>query len=298
MKNSIRRIFPFTLAVSLILIAKGFAQGESPLPKGPVSKVYLAETKGVTQIQNGEKIFPARQSTAFDAPGTIIETKPNSHSALVFSNGTGLLVEQNTRVEISRFAQEPFLTNRTTKLTTGDEPSVSQSVIQVNFGSIALCTNRLISGSSMHYHTPQAAINLRGGRVVIAIAKDETIVDLLEGDLTIRAGDRDAGGQILQPGERAVIRSGSTGQDPQITILPTPATAMAANDRRVGIACNSRKSVTFEMIAAKAAADPTQSDDEAAGEAAGADQQIVAQPTVPANPPSNIVISPDRLPGT
>lgn len=85
---------------------------------------------------------------------------------------------------------------------------------------------------------------------------------------------------------------------------------MAIADRRVEMACNARRSVTFDIIQRKAAeglrggdesgvaGSGTGADNEAAGADAGAGQQIVAQPTVPANPPNNIVISPDRLPGT
>jgi hypothetical protein len=84
------------------------------------------------------------------------------------------------------------------------------------------------------------------------------------------------------------------------------------DDRRVEMACNARKSVTFEIIERKAqegldaaGAETAVADSAAAGatsdEAAGAQadtQEIVAQPTVPSSPSNNIVISPDRLPGT
>jgi hypothetical protein len=79
------------------------------------------------------------------------------------------------------------------------------------------------------------------------------------------------------------------------------------------VACNAKKTVTFEVIEKKAeegldapgdapapvdAGTPAAPGDGSAGEGAGPDQEIVAKPTVPSTPPTNIVISPDRLPGT
>lgn len=294
----------FLLSV-LVAVPMALAQRQAPLSKGPMSKLYLAETKGPTEIMNGEKIYVARQATAFDAPGTVIVTKAEAHNALVYSNGTGLFVDQTTRVEISRFMQEPFKPDYTQQLATRYEPSVSQSNVNVPYGAVGICTSQLISGSSMLYTTPHATVNIRGGKVVIESTPEGTIVDLLEGDLTVRSGLKDVGGQILRPGERAFIPPATSDQPVVITVQPIPREAMPINDRRVEMACNARKSVTFEIIARRAEEGLDRPGDETAGaggdEAAGAqgdNQEIVANPTVPGNPPNQIVISPDRLPGT
>ncbi|MDQ5981228.1 MAG: hypothetical protein QG602_4206 [Verrucomicrobiota bacterium] len=282
------------------------AQRQGPASKGPMSKLYLAETKGPTEIMNGDKIYRARQATAFDAPGTVIVTKEEAHNALVYSNGTGLFVDQTTRVEISRFQQEPFKPDYLQQFASRYEPSVSQSNVNLPYGAIGICTSQLISGSSMLYSTPHATVNIRGGKVVIESTPEGTIVDLLEGDLTVRSGDKDVGGQILRPGERAFIPTATDGQPVVITVQPIPREAMPVDDRRVEMACNARQSVTFDIIARRAEQGLDRPDDEPAGgdsgdEAAGAqadNQEIVANPTVPGNPPNQIVVSPDRLPGT
>ncbi len=300
-------------------VPNSFAQRQLGKKKGPTSKIYMAEAKGDTQIQNGDKIYTARQATAFDAPGTVIETKANSHNSLVFSNGTGLFVDESTRVEINRFVQEPFRPERNTQLDQPYEPSVSQSDVYVSHGVVGICTSQLISGSSMLYSTPHAEMNIRGGRVAIESNPTETIIDLLEGDVTVRHNDRDIGGQILRPGERATIRpAAAAGLKPVITIGPIPREAVQAAEKRTATACNAKKSVTFEIIEKKAelgldqppgaavaggdAAAPAPTEGAGAEVAgAGADeaaQEIVAKPTVPKTPPTNIVISPDRLPGT
>ncbi len=312
--NPIRLIIVSVLALA-VAAPSSFAQRNLGKKKGPTSKVYMAEAQGESEIQNGDKIYTARQATAFDAPGTVIETKANSHNTLVFSNGTGLFVDQSTHVEINRFVQEPFRPERNTQLNTNYEPSVSQSEVYLSRGAVGVCTNQMISGSSMLYSTPQGSVNIRGGRVSIESNPAETIIDLLEGDLTVRHNDRDVGGQILRPGERATIRpAAAPGLKPMVSIGPIPPEAMLAAEERTTTACNAKKSVTFEVIEKKAevgldqpadavgtpASDtPPAAEPEAAGADAGdGDQEIVAKPTVPQNPPTNIVVSPDRLPGT
>jgi len=313
--NHLRLIFTSALALA-VAVPCTFAQRQLGKKKGPTSKVYMAEAKGDTEIQNGDKIYTARQATAFDAPGTIIETKANSHNTLVFSNGTGLFVDESTHVEINRFVQEPFRPDRNSQLDTPYEPSISQSEVYVSHGAVGICTSQLISGSSMLYSTPLGTINIRGGRVSIESNPTETFIDLLEGDVTVRHTDGDIGGQILRPGERATIRAAaSAGMKPLVTIGPIPRETLQVAEERTATACNAKKSVTFEIIEKRAESgldqapgeqgtpaagtpSPGESEPAGAGTDAGGTQEIVPKPTVPQTPPTNIVVSPDRLPGT
>jgi len=312
MKSSFSRTILLSLSALLIAAPGAFAQRQLGKKKGPTSKIYLAEAIGDSEIQTGEKIYAARQATAFDAPGTVIETKADSHNAFVYSNGTGLFVDESTRVEISRFVQEPFKPDRNSPADAPFEPSISQSDVHVAHGAVGVCTSQLVSGSSMSYTTPQATVNIRGGKVSIETNANETIIDLLDGDITVRGGSKDIGGQILRPGERAVVRATAAGLPPSVTISRISPEAMRVADERVTVACNAKKTVTFEVIERKAeegldsppagvaGAAGTPAGPPADDEAAGAEdtQVIVAKPTVPSTPPINIVISPDRLPGT
>jgi hypothetical protein len=283
MKSKFIPLLLLGVAALTVLAPGALAQRQLGKKKGPNSKLYLAETKGDTTITTDDKVYTASQATAFDAPGTVIETKADAHNAFVYSNGTGMYVDQNTRVEINRFVQEPFQPSRDLNADNPYEPSVSQSNVHVAHGEVAICTNQLISGSTMTYTTPESAVNIRNGKVSIETKDDATIVDLLEGDVTVRSGGKDVGGQVLRPGERAVIRPGAAGQQPTITIGPIPPDALPALDEHVSIACNAKKTVSFEVI------------DRAT---AGGDQEIVPKPTVPDALPSNITVSVDRLPGT
>jgi len=304
MNTQLTRLLLFVLAAVIAAAPSAYAQRQLGKKKGPTSKIYLAEAVGDSQIQTGEKIYTARQATAFDAPGTVIETKEGAHNAFVYSNGTGMFVDQNTRVEIDRFVQEPFQPNRNTTADAPFEPSISQSDVHVAHGAVGVCTSQLVSGSSMSYSTPQASVNIRGGKVAIETNADETIIDLLEGDITVRGGTRDIGGQVLRSGERAVVRTAPAGLPPTVTISRIPPEALKLADERVSVACNAKKTVTFEVIEKKAEEGldaPAEGTDNPANPVPGSDttgdQEIVAKPTVPATPPTNIVISPDRLPG-
>jgi hypothetical protein len=293
MKTSLPRFLLSLAVTSLLFQPVAFGQRQLGTKKGPASKIYVVDVTGESQIESGNKIYTTQQSTAYDAPGTVIETKANSHDSLVYSNGTGMYVDQNTRVEIDTFAQEPFHADYGTDLGALVEPSVSRSKVHVSRGAVGVCTSQLISGSSMRYTTPLAEINIRGGRISIEANGEESHVDLLEGDVTVRSGGKDVGGQILRPGERATIRpAANAGDAPSITIGPIPEDQLAAANERVAQACQSRTAVTFELLAGGAAGD------ESAGADAEPQQQIVAKPTLPPDPTVPVVVSPDRLPGT
>lgn len=299
--NTLPKLLAVTAVLSVLLAPEALAQRQLGKKKGPTSKMYLAETKGEGQIVTEGRAFEPRQATAFDAPGTIIETKDDAHQAFVYSNGTGLYVDANTRVEIDRFVQEPFRPDRNT---TELEPSISQSDIFVARGQIGICTGQLVSGTTMNYSTPHASVNIRGGRLAIQTSPQSSTVYLLDGDATVRAGNRDLGGQLLHSGEQAVIRPGPPGQPPTITIGPIDRQIIGSLDEKVAVACNARKSVTFEMIERKAELGAGGPGDQAGGVAEtgagpeGAETgagEIVARPTVPAAPPTNITVSPDRI---
>ena len=317
MKTNSTRLLILGVAALVALCPDAFGQRQLGKKKGPTSKLYIAETKGDTQIQTNDKVYTGRQATAFDAPGTVIETKADSSNAIVYSNGTGMFIDQNTRVEIDRFVQEPFKPQRNGSADAPVEPSVSQSDVFVARGAVGVCTSQLVSGSTMNYGTPQASVNIRGGKVSIATDANETTIDLLEGDVTVRHGQKDVGGQILRSGERAVIRPGPIGQPPTVTITQIPPEALKVADERVTSACNAKKTVTFEVIEKKAeegldkapsttttaSTTPAAPADPAGAPAAGTtsdpdpSQEIVVKPTVPATLPTNVVISADRLPG-
>ena len=65
-----------TQFAALLALSAGvaFAQTTSKR-KSPTSKFYVAEVKGFSQVNTGEKIEDLTEKSVFDAEGTVIETK-------------------------------------------------------------------------------------------------------------------------------------------------------------------------------------------------------------------------------
>jgi hypothetical protein len=292
--------------------------------KNPVGKMYVAILGGAAELAGDDQITDLQKKTAHSVNGAVLETKRSGtketgneekadYSAMVFSNGTGMYVDPDTRLNVRKFEQEPFKPNRTDM---DVEPSVSHTQTVLDRGTIGLCTPKMSAGSTMIYQTPLGAVNVRGRRVVIESNEEYTRVAMIEGESTVRSGDGNAldlGGQVLRAGQQAFIRRGTAGQPPVIQIETIPPSAMAALDDKVAMACIAKKSVYFEAVdrsvgsggdgatdslVAGAAADK-QGDDNTnnSGVSAFDDtpaQRIVAVEVVPVKLPVEFTVSPAR----
>ena len=241
---------PAVLLVAVALVSSSlFAQGRK---KNPTSKVFISDVAGEAQIDTGDNIQDLNKRSVYTAQGTIIETKKSDRdedknkifSTMVYSNGTGAYFDQDTKVEVKRFVQEPFTPNRTDM---DVEPSISQTQAYVSRGTVGLCTSKLVAGSNMTYNTPHGAINIRGKKIVIQATDGETKVSMLEGDSTIRGGTMDLGGHQLHAGEQAIIRPGAPGQPNNVIVQQIPPSEVTQLDDKVAQACMAKKTVYFEV---------------------------------------------------
>ena len=256
-------------AIIFILSAQSAgAQDQADNRNKAAGKLYIAEAAQITR--DGETRV-ARQGETVSGEGTTITTNAKDRTIVVFSNYTVMVIEPGSLVKIRKFVQEIFQGVRIRDL----EPSISHSDVFLAYGGIELCVSSLLTGSTMIYATPHAQVDIRRGRVAIRVVNNSTIVDLLDGDASVRCGDWDANGQVLRSGERAVIKSA----DRQILITTVAANEIAELAGRSLLACQIRQTVAF-----------------ASDEAAGGDNAIAAKPVVPVALPTNITISPDRLP--
>lgn len=220
--------------------------------KNPASKVYISDLSGEAQIDTGDAIQDISKRSVYTAQGTVIETKkPENendqskyYSTMVYSNGTGAFFDADTRVEVKRFVQEPFMPNRADVEV---EPSISQTQAFIARGAVGLCTSKLVAGSSMTYQTSHGSINIRGRKLVIETTKEVTKVSMLEGDSTVKAGAMDMGGHTIHAGEQAIIRQGKDGQPNSIQISRIPDNEATNLDEKVSMACMAKKTVYFEV---------------------------------------------------
>ncbi|MDA7916715.1 hypothetical protein N9B49_00680 [bacterium] len=233
----IRRAFHLAIVGFALLTTAAFAQ-----KKNPTSKLYIADLEGQSEIDTGERIDDIRKKSVHNAQGTVIETKADSNNAMVFSNGTGVFLDSDTRMEIRRFSQEPFTPNRTDLET---EPSISQTYNYVPRGRVGICAPRMVAGSSMVYATPHISANIRGKKVVVEAMDFETKISAVEGEVTLKGDSAGGAGRTLKGGEQALI-SQNPGQPPTIIIQPIPDVERSDIEDKVTLACNARRTVYFD----------------------------------------------------
>jgi hypothetical protein len=312
--------FP-TRSIMLGLVALLCPSLHAAAAKNPVGKMYVAILGGMAELAGDEQITDLKKKTAHPVNGSTLETKKSApkenaagddkadYSAMVFSNGTGMYVDPDTRLNVKKFEQEPFKPNRTDM---DVEPSVSHTQTMLERGVVGLCTPKMSVGSTMSYQTPLGAVNIRGRRVVIESTDEYTRVAMIEGESTVRSGDGsalDLGGQVLKAGQQAFIRRGQPGVPPVVQIEDIPQSAMAALDDKVAMACIAKKSVYFEAVdrtvgdgTAGAADTLVAGAGDATTDASGVsafdgppEQVIIAVEVVPVKLPVEFTVSPARV---
>ncbi|ATC62618.1 hypothetical protein CMV30_00765 [Nibricoccus aquaticus] len=273
---ALRTLLAFPLLVGVL--AFPFVATAAVKNKNPASKIYVADITGESHIDTGERIESLTKKSVYVAEGTSIETKPGSSQTLVFSNGTAIYVGPDSRFEVKKFLQEPFLPNRSDL---DAEPSISQTIVKITRGSVGVCTSKLVAGSSMTYQTPHATVNIRGRKVMIEVSDTETRVSLIEGDVTVFVPDVGGTSQTLRPGQQAIIRKTATDQTATLAVQPIMDEQQAKLDENVSLACISRRTVFFEV----------------AQRGEGEDAEIRPVEVVPANPDPGFTVSPARIGG-
>jgi len=239
---SSRSYFGCLVVLALALVTSpGWTQ---PRKTNPTSKLYVVDLNGQAQINTGDKIDDLAKKSVYNAQGTVIETKPKSNNAMVFSDGTGSYFAEDTRVEIKTFTQEPFTPNRNDMEV---EPSISQTRAFVARGAVGLCTSKKVAGSSMVYETSHGSVNIRGKKVVVEANDEETKISMIEGESTVKGGEFDLGGQTLKEGEQAIIRRGPPGKPSTVSIIKIPDNERQALEDKVTLACAAKQTVYFEV---------------------------------------------------
>lgn len=298
-----------TLGISIpILIPAHSRAADGP---GPSGKIFVANLDGSGEIRQEGRIATLERRKAYEVNGAVIQTFAaegadrdfDGFSTMVFSNGTGIYLKPDTRLEVGSFTQDPFAPGRSDM---DAEPSISRTEVMLARGAIALCTSQLATGSTMVYNTSFGSVNLRGRQVVIETGEDYTRVAMLSGDGTVRVGNGnilDPAGQILEQGQQAVIRAAGPGQSPTIQVEAIPRADREALEGMVMLACEAKRTVYFDVATVDdslaAGADNTSDPAAGAGVSAFSDtstpnQEIVANEVVPVNLPVQFTVSPAR----
>jgi len=285
-----------------MLCVAAVARADAP-KKSPTSKLYVADAVGENQIDTGTEIDDLTKKSVYNAEGTVVETKANSNTAVVLSNGTGVYVDVNTRLHIVGFEQEAFRPNRSDL---DDEPSISRTHLYVEKGVIGVSASKLVAGSTMVYDTPLASAVIRGRKAVILSEDNLTVISMIQGEATVQAGPLDRP-RLLKNHQQIIIRPGKPGEANILEIQDIPdgadEDAIQWLEERVLIADNARKLVYFEVQARKGSDGSVTVFDAASNGTSGGNtdtsgnNEIVAVPVVPVNPTVQPNVSPANLTG-
>jgi len=239
------------------------------------SKLYVVETVGNVKMIVDSKYQESVQATAYPAPGTAIITGEKSRQVVVYSNGVGMYVGSESMVLVRSYIQQPFSNLHDTYAM---EPSITRGQTMVGRGIVGICTGNLLAGTMLQYTTPNANVNLYTSRVVIKFTGTGTQVYLFEGKVTVEnhglSKKIDRQPDLVKPNEVAFIDL-----DGNITISPMEDKDKKELEQCVTSAWEARTRVLFGML----------------GDAAGAESEIKAFPTVPNKLNDNIVVSPSRV---
>ena len=100
--------------------------------------------------------------------GDSIVTTAMSNALLVFSNGSELVVEENTSVTLAELSQEAFSGKKSYEQLKAD-PSKSQSLLELNYGKVSGHVKKLRPGSEFFVETPLGTAAVRGTKYSVEL---------------------------------------------------------------------------------------------------------------------------------
>jgi hypothetical protein len=201
--------------VSLFLIASSRAFAAEGKP-GNVRVLKVAgdvtcTTKSTSEVQ------PLKEG-AFIQQDQVIKTGQGAQAILLFSNGTTITVEPNSAFSIDKFLQAPFASNDSDYQKLKNEPSISQTKVNVSEGSIVADVAKLNKGSKFDIATPVGVAGIRGTIIRVTVnrpgggAPVSVTVDLPEGNVEFAVAD----GRTLTLADGTTVKIELAGTNPDI----------------------------------------------------------------------------------
>lgn len=179
--QNLRLLPAFILAglVSLPLAARAQLMPGTIQAFNVTGDVQLVDAEGSRPLNNGDPF----------TEGTTVETGPASSVTLVQSNGSVLVLEEETSLAVEEFLQEPFNMTADSFLDLEEDPSRSRTRLRLNYGELSGETKRLRPNSSYEIMTPAGTADIRGTiwsvRVLVQIVDGivEIAVTVAEGQV-------------------------------------------------------------------------------------------------------------------
>lgn len=257
----------------LLLLALSFAAATFASRPDPTSKFYVLGLSGSAEMRSTDRIEALQGKSLHNAQGTTLTTGSGSSNTVVFSNGTAMFFAAETRIDVTKFRQSPFLPERTNL---ENEPSISNTEIFIPRGAVAISTPKLSPGTTLVYTTPHGLVTVHGGTVVIEVDATETRVTVTEGEATILGDDGRVGAQRIRPGEQAVARH-PMGQAATLLVQPTPAPTRSFINQMSQASQQARQAVFFDSQPAATSLATTSVSDASDNDTTGEDLEEEAE---------------------
>lgn len=151
MKNILRLLASGFVAAFFAHAAAAANLAPGAFSAGTVKGEASFKTAGATEYQ--------KLSAGVALPqGATIKTGANSSVMIVFGSGSTATVQENSVIEVTKFAQEVF----SGPVSVDSEPAVSETVLRVVDGGVTSKVAKLKKGSSYTVDTPVGAAGVRG----------------------------------------------------------------------------------------------------------------------------------------
>ena len=222
--------------LALCLVANAAAYTKIP------GKYFVADTAGDSSIiKHGRRLETVKTQAIDVKDPTVLETKKESSTALALSNGVGIYVDEDSRMEMKTFQQEVFQERHEINL--NEEVSLSEGENHIPYGNITICAPRMQLQSTHSYSTPNGRIKVLQGRLNIQQRDGKTKVSLLAGEITLYRLRENGSSEAIKinEGEQVTFNKNS------IVIEPLNPDNSGKIEENTALACQTRKTVFFQV---------------------------------------------------
>jgi hypothetical protein len=139
--------------------------GQAPKKGTGRGVVFIAAKEGPTQFLDPQgKVLPAAKTGVGGTlpEGCVAQAGIGGKIVVLFSNGTVMTLESQTKLKISEFSQEAFDAAGRKVSDLAEEPSKSNVKLDLDWGSIVVSTKKLDRESRLDIHSPTGVAGIRG----------------------------------------------------------------------------------------------------------------------------------------
>ena len=206
----------------------------------------LVSQKGDVRYLNAEDQEMPDVGVGLVIPGSYhILTGDNGNLVGLLSNGTLLTLTENTRMRVATFKQEPIRDDGSKLADLPGEPSSSEVLIDLDFGSLVVKTKKLNKSSSFDINSPLGVAGIRGTEFQMASNPGQGVqLDVTESTVAFTP----PGGAEIKVSQGGGLSVSPTGVPTQRPVNPSVATKIVATNNA---AVDATKDVSMgEVVAA------------------------------------------------